>query len=193
MSRSPEHMCTHAHSALHHEMIFRKMGEVAAVSCCGNTHFIGMPMYLKHNLHPEFTHTHTLIMLLLRGISDVPSRHTEVLLVPRPAWPPGVMGDPEASVPSDGTHSPFSTAASSLGMVASPRFTGNRLPSTPNSAIGAWSTPVHTCTRRRAHLYFRRTPGCWRDSCMRRCHSEARLGSSQGCCCFPTRERKHAY
>ena len=113
------------------------------------------------------THTPTLIMLLLRGNSDLPSRNTEVLLASTPAWLPGVMGDPEASA-----HSPFSTAASPLGMVASPTFTGARLPSSPNSAIGTWSMPVHTCTRCRARLYVRRTPVS-----MRRSHSEARCSA----------------
>lgn len=84
----------------------------------------------------------TLIMLLLRGISDLASNPTEVLADSTPAWLP------EPTIFSDSPQFPFKTdtsqcvlpAASSLGTVVSPRFNGGRLPSSPNSAIGTSST-----------------------------------------------------
>lgn len=140
-------------------------------------------MYLKQTLHPDVlhhefnrartrTHTHTLIMLLLRGISALPSEHREVLLASTPVSQPDVTGDPGPSLSSPGPHSPFTTShcvlpasSSSPGTLASPTFNGDGLPSSPNSAMGTWSTPVHTCTRGlarcRARLCLRWTPGSW--------------------------------
>lgn len=91
-------------------------------------------------------------MLLLRGISDLPSNPTEVLAVSTPAWQPGATRDPEPTISSDIPQFPFKTdtsqcvlpAASSLGTVVSPRFNGGRLPSSPNSAIGTSSTHAYT-------------------------------------------------
>lgn len=97
----------------------------------------------------------TLIMLLLRGISDLASNPTEVLAVSTPAWLPGATRDPVPTMFSEIPQSPFKTdtsqcvlpAASSLGTAVSPRFNGGRLPSSPNSAIGTSSTHTDTHTQ----------------------------------------------
>lgn len=105
----------------------------------------------------------TLIMLLLRGISDLASNPTEVLAVSAPAWLPGATRDPEPTMFSDIPQFPFKTdtsqcvlpAASSLGTVVSPRFGGGRLPSSPNSAIGTSSTHAYTHIHTHAHTQGR--------------------------------------